>query len=309
MLLYNVGFQFSFLIVLFLIRGMEVKPRVKSFLWVEQRLKIHSPLSIRQKIVAIGFDLLYLGGVIFFATLGLQLYYFRLFQPLVFLTATWSGFCASGIMAFSLLKIIFPFAIVNDAVNLFLLPLQSCADFIFTQQLYCYVHHSHFILFVLYYALLLLSLFVRKFWPFFMFVATMWLVIVLYPQESSVRLYYANVKGSHIVVWIKGEGHSAIVYVNGRSTQAALSRLLADQHIDTISELWVGDSYTPIWRIENQYKVRFNGRFHDVVSQTISPGVKWAVKQNKLIIEDTSKSPVSVDLDNILLNQFYRETF
>jgi ComEC/Rec2-related protein len=310
MLLYDVGFQLSFLIVLFLIRGMEVKSQVKSFLWVERRLAIRSILSPRQKNVDIGFDLFYLGGIVFLAAFGLQLYYFRIFQPLTILTTTWSSFCASGIMIFSLLKTVLPFSVINEGINLFLIPLNSCSDFIFSHQLFSYVHHSHFMMFALYYILLLFSLFFRrKIWPIFILFSMIWLVVALYPRNST-RLYYANIKGSHIVVWIREQDQSAIVYLNGRSTQSAFSRLLAEQHVDKVATLWVGKRYTPTWRIANQYEIESRESFHTADSQRMSfAGITWSVKQNILVVESMSHRPIHIDLDQIPQNQFYRKIF
>jgi len=304
LLLYNAGFQFSFMMVFFLIRGMEIKRRVKSFFWIEQDLSVSKPLGFSKKIVSIFFDLIYIGLLVFVASFGLQVYYFRLIQPLTILSAAWSGFCASGIILFSLFKLIVPFEFINAGIDFFIIPLNSFSEFIFNHDYYSYVNSSSLYFVLLYYIFLGLAFFIRRVWLLFLLVMISWLVVLLQTHDN-IELYYANIKGSQVVACIDAGTRSAAVYINGRSTQSALARLLSSKRIKTITNLWIGEDYTPFWQLESRFNIKSRG--HLLKSQNLlhCSGIQIRIDQDKLLLMETSKEPVEVLLNRVVPNEFH----
>ena len=304
LLLYNAGFQFSFVIVFFLIRGMEIKKRIKSFFWIEQNLTVSQPLIFTKKMISIGFDLLYVGVLIFLAVFGLQMYYFKLMQPLTILTAVWSGFCASGIMLFSMLKILLPFEFLNAGIDFFLIPLNSFSAVVYNHEIFKYVGASPFYIVLIYYLILALAFYVRRVWAIVILFLVVWIVMALYADEP-VGLYYANIKGSHVVACIDPGRRSAIVYVNGRSTQSALSRLLSGKRIKIVSQLIVGEKYTPTWRTESRFEVKSKKQLLDLIQPLGDMDVKFKIKQDYLIVTTSGDEVYRVSLEELAPNEFF----
>ena len=304
LLLYNAGFQFSFLIVFFLLRGMEIKKGVKAFFWVKENLSVKRASTFTKRVAFIGFDLLYLGILIFLAAFGLQIHYFKIIQPLTIFTAVWSGFCASGIILFSILKIIFPFEFINTAIDFFIIPLNSFAEFVFNRGYYSYVNPTSLYFVLMFYLFLILALFIRRIWLLLILVMITWVVVAL--QTSSIpEIYYANVKGSHIVACVNLKTRSAVVYLNGRSTQSAISKLLAAKRVETITELWIGKGYTPTWQLGKRFTVKSKQLLSALKSPMPYFYFEQKLDQSKLSVKVPGFQKRELSLDDVEPNEFH----
>ncbi len=253
LLIIDAGFQFSFIIVFFLIRYLKLRKQIKSFFFFKASTfhpgENHFLMRCRQAI----FELLYVGSVLFFSALGLQIFYFRVIQPLTVFTAVWSGFCASGIIFVSTLKYIFAFDSMNQVIDVFLIPLQRAALLVNNEEWFITCTSISVAWIVAYYMLLILMSYNRAYaLPFFLVLVAV-LSVSMNPEEQW-QLYCGKVKGGQIVACLDKRNSEAMVWVSGRSCQSGVKRLLSFKNIKRIKCLYVSHKRTPVWQILDQFE-------------------------------------------------------
>jgi len=238
--LVDAGFQLSFLIVFFLIRFFNHKAAIVEHINILEKLKTNSNQNL-QTIKRVVIDTVYLGTVVFFAALGLQIFYFRVFQPLTIITAVWSGFCAFGLLFTICLKLIIPFAFLNEIINFFLDPLLLFAQTISRNQLFISTQSVCSSLIIIYYALLLTITFVkgRIFRISLVVFVTVTLIMINQQPPKQWQVYIIKGKENKLAAAVATNQYlnTSTVLLNDRYIQSSVLKLLKNQNITRIKYL------------------------------------------------------------------------
>ena len=238
--LIDAGFQLSFLIVFFLIRFFNHKRTISDHINVLEKLKTNSNQNLRT-IKTLLYDTFYLGAVVFFAALGLQVFYFRIFQPLTIITAVWSGFCAFGLLFTICLKLITPLAFFNEIITFFLDPLLLFSQTVSRNNLFISTQTVSSSLILIYYISLLCISFCKK-KPFKISVlafVTVTFTMVNQPIETDWQVHIIKGKNNKIAATVATNQfmNTSTVLLNDRHIQSSVLKLLKNKKIERIKYL------------------------------------------------------------------------
>lgn len=238
--LIDAGFQLSFLIVFFLIRFFNHKRTISEHINVLEKLKTDSNQNIKTVRTVI-YDTFYLGAVVFFATLGLQLFYFRIFQPLTIITAVWSGFCAFGLLFTTCLKLIIPLAFFNEIITFFLDPLLLFSQTVSRNNLFIVTKPVSSSLILIYYISLLCISFSKKkrFKINLAVFTTVTFIMINRPIETGWKIHIIKNRENKIAAAVATNQfmRTSTVLLNDRHIQSSVLKLLKSQNIKRIKYL------------------------------------------------------------------------
>lgn len=242
--LLDAGFQLSFLTVFFLIRFFNRKRGLSDRIHVMENLKTDLNQNFKAVKIVI-YDIIYLGTVVFFAALGLQLFYFRIFQPLTIITAAWSGFCAFGLLFTICLKLMIPFAFFNEIITFFLDPLLLFSQTVSNCHLFITTPVASSSLILVYYVSLLWVSFSKKrvFKMSLAVFTTVTFIMINRPIERGWQVYIIKGKADGVAAMVATNQflRTSTVLLNERYIQSSVLKLLKSQHIKRIKYLKAQD--------------------------------------------------------------------
>ncbi len=266
----NPGFQLSFLIVFFLIRAFSHKKELYQVLCARSLLVPPEYGRVRKTLYLCCYDTFYIGISVFLAALGLQAFYFGIFQPLSILSAAWSGTCAFGVLISACAKCFLPAFLLNPLIVFFLDPLLLFAEFVQEKGLFIKVLTVlPAVVFAYYVGLTLLTASGRYAFKFGVATVVGSIILIMCPRmETSwqVAVVSSGGKINSVIAWNEAVATS-VVWLGEKNAQNSVIRLLKSRNIEDITLLCRKNV-----SVDNCYLL---DRFH-VENEAIVPEKQWS---------------------------------